>query len=72
LLSINTHVIILNLGEIWKYQLSNYAPVWTEGRMDRIGSKLEKSIDKKSLKHVHIYDNIDKYLGAYKSRKDFG
>lgn len=42
--------IILNLGEIWKYQLSNYAPVWTEGRMDRIGSNLEKSINKKSPK----------------------
>jgi hypothetical protein len=42
--------IILNLGEIWKYQLSNYAPVWTEERMHRIGSNLEKSINKKSLK----------------------
>jgi hypothetical protein len=42
--------IIQNLGEIWKYQLSNYAPVETEGRIDRIGSNLEKSINKKSLK----------------------
>ena len=64
--------IVLNLDEFWKYQLSNYAPVWTEGRMDRIGNNLEKSINKKSQKHVHIYDNIDKYLGSYKSRKDFG
>ena len=38
--------IILNLDEIWKYQLSNYAPVQTEGRMDRIGSNLEKVLIK--------------------------
>jgi hypothetical protein len=42
--------IVLNLDEFWKYQLSNYAPVWTEGWMDRIGHNLEKSINKKSSK----------------------
>jgi len=32
----------------------------------------KKVLTKSHQKHVHIYDNIDKYFGSYKSRRDFG